>query len=99
MTDLNDFIYGVTIGIYMGSESVVEIPAEINGLPVTKIGSEAFFGCNNLTENHIPDSVKEIGKASFVKCEKLQCVYINISNWSKEELKAIFRYAEILPLE
>ena len=94
-----NFKFNGVIEKYAGNDEIVEIPDEINGVPVTKIGSEAFFGCNNLTENHIPDSVKEIGKASFVKCENLQRVYINISNWSKEKLKAIFRYAEILPLE
>lgn len=44
-----DFKCGVTIYKYTGTDEVVEIPAEINGVPVTKIGSEAFFGCNNLT--------------------------------------------------
>ena len=71
-----DFKYSITIKKYTGNDEIVEIPAEINGLPIIRIG-----------------------KASFDKCENLQRVYINISNWSKEELKTIFRYAEILPLE
>lgn len=38
---------------------------------VKKIGSEAFYCCNNLTAILIPESVTEIAYSSFYKCDKL----------------------------
>lgn len=49
----------------------IEIPSEIEDLPVTAIGSNAFTFCRNLTELTIPDSVKKIGSAAFAHCESL----------------------------
>lgn len=37
--------------------TVVEIPSEIDGLPVTSIGTFAFQSCLNLTNVTIPESV------------------------------------------
>lgn len=47
------------------------IPAEINGLPVTSIGADAFDGCKSLTEITIPDSVTYIGFEAFSGCSSL----------------------------
>lgn len=47
------------------------IPAEINGLPVTKIGYYAFEGCENLQSVSIPDSVTHIDTSAFQNCTKL----------------------------
>ena len=38
----------------------VDIPAEIDGLPVTYIGYQAFYNCKSLTEITIPNSVTSI---------------------------------------
>ncbi len=43
----------------------VEIPSEINGLPVTRIGSYAFSSCENLTSVSIPDTVTVLEGNSF----------------------------------
>lgn len=42
----------------------VEIPAEIEGMSVTKIGSTAFYG-STLTSVEIPEGVTEIGSGAF----------------------------------
>ena len=51
------------------------IPAEINGLPVTSIGNDAFsnFGYGNpkLISVTIPDSVVSIGSSAFSGCNGL----------------------------
>ena len=49
------------------SESVteIEIPSEIEDLPVTSIGHEAFYDCINLESITIPDSVASIGINAF----------------------------------
>jgi hypothetical protein len=39
----------------------VEIPAVIEGLPVTRLGPKTFSGCTNLTHITIPESITQIG--------------------------------------
>ena len=55
----------VTITKYTGSAATLDIPAQIQGLPVTAIGDLAFFDSKNLTSVNIPSSVMEIGLAAF----------------------------------
>ena len=50
--------------------TVVNIPTEIDGKPVTSIGKHAFSGFS-LTEITIPDSVTSIGDCSFWGCTSL----------------------------
>ncbi|MBE6752386.1 MAG: hypothetical protein E7556_07660 [Ruminococcaceae bacterium] len=52
------------------------IPSTYNGLPVTKIGSNAFIGCTSLTNVTIPDSVTIIGSNAFIGCTSLTNVTI-----------------------
>ena len=40
--------------------------------PVIRIGSYSFYGCRNVTEIHIPDSVQEIQERAFFHCESLK---------------------------
>ena len=54
----------------------VEIPAEIDGLPVTGIGKGAFSKCENLTGVTIPDGVTSIGDEAFLECKALVSVSI-----------------------
>ena len=63
----------VTIVGYTGMiESVLEIPAEIDGLPVTRVEDDAFVKQDELTEVVIPASVIEIGSTAFHDCANLQ---------------------------
>lgn len=59
----------VTITGYTGSVGVVVIPDTIIGLPVTKIGDDAFFIHTNLTSITIPKSVTTIGAEAFMGCD------------------------------
>src|SRR5450631_1550840 len=50
---------------YAGPPWVVTIPTNINGLTVTTIGINAFYGYTSLTSVTIPGSVTSIGGSAF----------------------------------
>ena len=51
--------------------SLLQIPAEINGIPVKRIGNYAFDGCS-LKNVIVPDGVEYIGTGAFANCSSLQ---------------------------
>ena len=58
------------LGLVSGSKDTVEIPAEIDGLPVTDIGDSAFYNESHKAKNSlkkviIPDSVVTVGSGAF----------------------------------
>ena len=66
----------VKITGYSGSASSLEIPAEINGMPVISIGYMAFALCESITSITIPNSVTSIGGNAFANCPLLVSVLI-----------------------
>lgn len=66
----------VEITGYVGEAEEVGIPAKIQGYPVTKIGSSAFYNCSSVVRVSIPDSVKTIGNSAFLYCSSLEEVTI-----------------------
>ena len=76
-----DFTYtmangAVTITGYTGAGGDVEIPAQIEGLPVTAIGNSAFSGKASLMSVSIPASVTSIGSTAFSSCTSLRSITI-----------------------
>lgn len=66
---------GVTITGYYGdlpAEAV--LPDTLDGMAVTKIGSNAFLSNTSLKKISLPDSITEIGEKAFSGCTKLQNV-------------------------
>ncbi len=61
----------MTITGYNCSSNLADVPALVNGLPVTSIGSHAFFQCTNLTRVTIPDAVTNISDYAFYRCTGL----------------------------
>lgn len=57
-----------TIVKYNGNDKDIEIPAEIDGYPVTEIGTGAF-NYQKLNSVSIPDGILLIGKQAFEYCE------------------------------
>ena len=71
----NDTEYEVSgIGTATGSE--IFIPSAHNGLPVTSIGTGAFYGSVWIKSVFIPDSVTSIGNYAFEDCNNLTSVTI-----------------------
>ena len=60
-----------TLVRYFGSDSKVDIPAELSGKPVTEIGEWAFAYCSSLTEVTIPEGVTSIRAFAFRSCSSL----------------------------
>src|SRR3982751_691556 len=58
----------ITITKYTGPGGDVTIPSTINGLPVTTIGSGAFWQCFTLLNVTIPNTVTNIGYLAFDHC-------------------------------
>jgi hypothetical protein len=79
---------GVKITSYTGTDEVVEIPAEIDGVAVTSIGKCAFQENSCITKVIIPDSVKTLGSSAFSACSALKKVRLS-SNLKKIEI-AVF---------
>ncbi len=70
----------LTLAVYMSSNSVVNVPDTINGLPVTGIGSFAFTNCANLTTIMVPASVTNIGYYPFIYCSNLTAITVDAQN-------------------
>ena len=65
ISDYNDLANGPAV-----------IPSEIDGKPVTEIGTLAFAGCSGLTSVTIPPSVTMIGNEVFLECTGLTSIAI-----------------------
>ncbi|GEM_PF-3386588 len=58
------------------SETVVNIPAEIDDNKVTEIDSDAFKACDTVEDVIIPEGVETIGNSAFKNCVNLKFVII-----------------------
>ena len=70
-----------------GEETVLVIPAEHNGLPVTKIQGEygtGAFARKAIKSVTIPDSIEDIGQNSFNNCSALTTVNIGTASHLKK---------------
>ena len=65
---------------YYGIDEEVIVPEKLDGIRVTDIGDEAFYGWENLTKITIPDSVENIGVNPFNGCENLLNINISANN-------------------
>ena len=70
----NDVGTGVIITGYNGEDTSIVIPDQINDLPVTAIGSQAFVRKNTLVNVKLPDTITEIASMAFAQCENLKTI-------------------------
>lgn len=79
-----DFSYSITNGTititaYNGIGGSVAIPDTITGLPVTRIGTRAFFNQTSLGQITMGNSVSVIGDYAFASCSNLANVTMGAS--------------------
>lgn len=67
---------GIYINSYKGTESTVDIPAQINGIQVYGINSNAFYNNTSVKIITVPDSVQFIGYNAFSFCSNLKMVLL-----------------------
>lgn len=82
----------VTITGYTGSVAELIIPDTIEGYPVTKIGSSAFYNCTCLTGVTVPESVTSIGYYTFNNCTNLIGIWVDEDNvnYSNDDYGVLF---------
>lgn len=93
--ELNDTGDGeAEIKSYIGEESLIEIPSEIDGRKITAIGEGAFKNNEYIEKVIIPEGITSIGKSAFAGCISLEeavlpesCISIGRSAF--EECKAL----------
>ena len=66
-------------GLGTSTATEIIIPSKYKGLPVTRIGGNAFKECIEITSVVIPDSVTSIGFCAFYECSALESVTIGDS--------------------
>jgi len=82
-TPVEDFVYTTPNAIeakitgYNGSDAFVVIPDEIDGYPVTQIGSSVFANSKTLKGVYIPSSVETIENNVFSGCKALTDVCLS----------------------
>ena len=63
-----DFAFDPVSGTITGCNTMrgwIEVPAEMDGVPVRALGTSSFSGCTNLHAIVLPDSLEEIGEYAF----------------------------------
>ncbi|MEE1219436.1 MAG: leucine-rich repeat domain-containing protein, partial [Ruminococcus sp.] len=75
MLETNLFSPGVCIYEYMGTDTEVVVPSEINGIPVVAISGDRPFK-DNMTSIILPNTIEYIGRGTFRNCKSLKSIVI-----------------------
>lgn len=63
---------GYVVQSYVGADTIVVLPGEYDGTPVTAIGDNAFANRSDVTQVSVPEGVISIGSGAFYGCSSLQ---------------------------
>ena len=75
----------VSIMKYIGNDTEITLPTEINGKVVTSVDANAFANNTNLTKVTVPENISYIGEAAFGGCSNIQKIVIENDNIALEE--------------
>ena len=85
---------GACLTSYEGTDKVLEIPAEVEGKPVTEIAEMAFAYCGSLESVTLPGSLKAVPDWCFLGCPALASV--TVGEGTEILGKGCFDYCEAL---
>lgn len=68
--------YQVSAGDRINLVQTVTIPSQYNGLPVTEVSANAFYGCTSLTDIYIPDTINIVPSSAFTGCSSLVNIHV-----------------------
>gem|GEM_PF-925451 len=63
-----------TITGYTGSDTKLQLPSSLGGVPVSAVGSSAFLNRTAIEALRIPDGISSIGNSAFEGCSALKSV-------------------------
>ncbi len=67
---------GAVITAYVGNDSNIIIPSELDGYPVTVIGEDAFSSCYSITSVVVPEGVTELERVAFRYCWEMTSIQL-----------------------
>lgn len=70
---------GLTVIGYIGEETELEIPSEVDGMPVVRIQDAAFLNESLISRIVLAEGIREIGTRAFTNCEGLETIEIPAS--------------------
>lgn len=77
-----------------GVGKILQIPEEIDGLPVLSVAGHAFEKCQEIEEIVLPDSVQQVGGFAFYGCGKLR--RISLSDYTEGWGNGVLRLCDSL---
>lgn len=81
--------YVEIIGLEDDFSGSIQIPSEIEGLPVTSIGDYAFENCTGLTNVTISEKIESIGLNVFDSCTSLININVDSNNLYYESVDGV----------
>lgn len=85
---------GISLTVYRGDETDLEIPSNLDEKPVTKLEKDLFLNNVELVSVKIPPTVKGLGSNLFYGCTSLE--YVELPTSLKEISENAFRYCSSL---
>ncbi|MFA5289456.1 MAG: leucine-rich repeat protein [Candidatus Izemoplasmatales bacterium] len=73
---IRTYLDGVEIIAYTGSARLIQLPTEINGLTVLRVGNYAFYRNTMIETVYLPETIKEIGDFSFSDATNLKILQL-----------------------
>ena len=80
-----------TLAVPENTTGVVSIPEEAMGNKVIRVGANALYELEGITELHLPSTIEQIGAYACARCYNLKHVYIPVS----EPLKFTDAYGDL----
>jgi len=93
--------FGYIFGASSSSSNSSYVPSSLKSVVITggsSIGNRAFYGCKDLTNITIPDSVTSIGEDAFLNCSSLTSITIpdSVTSIGSEAFYDCYKLVEVV---